>query len=72
MRAYRGRVVAGGGQVLLDEGVRLPEGAVVTVTIGEAEFIRATLRSALRRNTRRRSRGRVLKPVYSRAGSPQV
>ena len=69
MRAYRGRVVA--GQVVLEEGVRLPDGAVVTVTIGEAEFIRATLRSALRRNTRRRSRGRVLRPVYSRAGSPQ-
>ncbi len=62
MRAYRGRVQA--GQVVLEEGVRLPEGAVVTVTIGEAEFIRATLRAALRRNTRRRSRGRVLRPVY--------
>ncbi len=66
MRAYRGRVVS--GQVVLEEGVRLPEGAVVTVTIGEAEFIRATLRSALRRNTRRRSRGRVLRPVYARLG----
>lgn len=67
MRAYRGRVQ--GGQVVLEEGVRLPEGATVTVTIGEAEFIRATLRAALRRNTRRRSRGRMLRPVYMHAGS---
>ncbi len=65
MRAYRGRVH--GGHVVLDEGVRLPEGATVTVTIGEAEFIRATLRAALRRNTRRRSRGRMLRPVYLNA-----
>jgi len=62
VRAYRGRVQ--GGQVVLEEGVRLPEGATVTVTIGEAEFIRATLRAALRRNARRRSRGRLLRPVY--------
>ncbi len=67
MRAYRGRVQ--GGQVVLEEGVRLPEGATVTVTIGEAEFIRATLRAALRRNARRRSRGRMLRPVYMHAGS---
>jgi hypothetical protein len=62
VRAYRGLVQ--GGHVVLEEGVRLPEGATVTVTIGEAEFIRATLRAALRRNTRRRSRGRILRPVY--------
>lgn len=62
MRAYRGRVHE--GRVELEEGARLPEGALVTVTIGEAEFIRATLRSALRRNVRRRSRGRVLRPIY--------
>ncbi len=62
MRAYRGRVQE--GRVELEEGVRLPEGAIVTVTIGEAEYIRATLRSALRRNVQRRSRGRVLRPIY--------
>ena len=62
MRAYRGRVE--GGHVVLDAGVKLPEGATVTVTIGEAEFIRASLRAALRRNIRRRSRGRRLRPVY--------
>jgi len=43
--------------------VRLPEGAVVTVTVGEAELWRATLRAALRRNARRRSRGRRWIPV---------
>ncbi|UCH26749.1 MAG: hypothetical protein JSV66_03625 [Trueperaceae bacterium] len=62
MRAYRG--VVRGGQVVLGEGVRLPEGAVVTVTIGEAEYLRATLRSALRRNIKRRSRPRVWTPSF--------
>lgn len=57
MRAYRGLVKD--GKVVLAEDVQLPEGAVVTVTIGEAEYIRAALRSALRRNARRRSRGRL-------------
>ncbi|HEX7004851.1 MAG TPA: hypothetical protein VF168_11770 [Trueperaceae bacterium] len=62
MRAYKG--VVRQGQVMLVEGARLPEGAVVTVTIGEAEYIRATLRNALRRNSRKRSRPRVLRPVF--------
>ncbi len=57
MRAYKGLVKD--GKVILAEGVALPEGAVVSVTIGEAEYIRASLRSALRRNVRRRARGRV-------------
>lgn len=57
MRAYKGLVK--GGKVVLAEGVELPEGAVVTVTVGEAEYIRASLRWALRRNRRRRSRPRV-------------
>lgn len=61
MRAYRGLVR--GGKVILPEGVELPEGAVVTVTIGEAEFIRAQLRSALRRNLRHRTRPRAVAPV---------
>lgn len=60
MRAYKGYVRH--GKVQLADDVRLPEGAVVTVTIGEAEYIRAMLRSALRRNLRRRSRGRVHVP----------
>ncbi len=63
MRAYRG--VIKDGHVELAEPVRLPEGAVVTVTIGEGELLRATLRSALRRNARRRSRGRMLRPIYT-------
>ena len=63
MRAYKGLVKE--GKVVLAEGVRLPEGAVVTVTIGEAEYIRANLRSALRRNRRRRSRPRIASPVFS-------
>lgn len=65
MRAYRGVVVD--GKVRLADDVRLPEGATVTVTIGEAEYIRATLRMALRRNVRRRSRGRVTRPAYGGA-----
>ncbi|MDZ7801285.1 MAG: hypothetical protein U5K81_10905 [Trueperaceae bacterium] len=56
MRAYRG--IVDRGVVRLEEGVRLPEGAVVTVTVSEAELMRAALRSALRRNARRRSRAR--------------
>lgn len=66
MRAYRG--VAQGNLVRLDDGVRLPDGAVVTVTVGEAELVRATLRSALRRNARRRSRAR-LRPVPAGGGA---
>jgi hypothetical protein len=61
VRASRGWVRE--GKVELEEGVRLPEGAVVTVTVGEAELWRATLRAALRRNARRRSRGRRWIPV---------
>ncbi|MFO8151458.1 MAG: hypothetical protein R6T93_14355 [Trueperaceae bacterium] len=61
MRAYRGWVRE--GKVELEEGVRLPEGAMVTVTVGETELWRATLRAALRRNARRRSRGRRWIPV---------
>lgn len=60
MRAYRG--IVDRGSVRLEEGVRLPEGTIVTVTVGEAELVRSTLRAALRRNVRRRSRAR-LRPV---------
>lgn len=68
MRAFRGVVQE--GKIVLEPGVRLPEGAQVTVTIGEAEMIRAALRAALRRNPRRRSRGRVLRPVYLNRAEP--
>ena len=46
MTAYRG-IVQDGVVVLTDS--KLPEGAVVTVTVGEAELLRATIRSALSR-----------------------
>jgi hypothetical protein len=58
------------GRVLLDPGVRLPEGTVVTVTVGEAELLRATLRAALRRNAPRRSRGRRWVPVLTARRRP--
>lgn len=57
MRAFKG--IVQGGKVILPEGAELPEDAVVTVTIGEAEYLRARLRQALRRNVRRRSRGEL-------------
>ncbi len=63
VRAYRGWVRE--GRVELDDGVRLPEGTVVTVTVGEAELWRATLRAALRRNARRRTRGKRWIPVLT-------
>ncbi len=65
MRAFKGIVRE--GRVDLAEGVRLPEGTVVTVTVGEAELIRATFRAALRRNLRGRSRARRWGPVYTAA-----
>jgi hypothetical protein len=63
VRAYRGWVRE--GRVELEDGVRLPEGAVVTVTVGEAELWRATLRAALRRNARRRTRAKRWIPVLT-------
>lgn len=46
MKAYRG-IIQDGVVVLTDS--KLPEGAVVTVTVGEAELLRATIKSALSR-----------------------
>ena len=60
MRAYKGLVER--GVIVLPEGVSLPEGAEVTVTVGEVEYLRAKMRAALKRNTRRRSRGRTATP----------
>jgi predicted DNA-binding antitoxin AbrB/MazE fold protein len=51
MRAYRGTIK--NGVVILEEGVNLPEGAIVTVTIGETEILRATLRNALQPKERK-------------------
>jgi hypothetical protein len=63
MRAYKGLVKD--GKIILAEGAELPEGAVVTITIGEAEYIKASLRSALLRNQRRRSKVRVAVPALT-------
>ncbi|PYE51851.1 hypothetical protein [Deinococcus yavapaiensis] len=57
MRAYRGIVVNG---VIELQGARLPEGTVVTVTVGEGELLRATIANALRRPKRIKIR---LKPA---------
>jgi hypothetical protein len=46
VKAYKG-IVQDGVVVLLDS--KLPEGAVVTVTVGEGELLRATIHSALSR-----------------------
>jgi hypothetical protein len=60
MRAFKGRVEK--GVVVLPEGAELPEGTVVTVTVGEVEMFRARVRAALVRNVKKRSRGRVTNP----------
>jgi invasion protein IalB len=57
MHAYKGLVKH--GRIVLPEGAELPEGAVVTVTIGEAEYLRAKLRSALRQRALRPARVRL-------------
>ncbi|WP_310584497.1 hypothetical protein [Deinococcus sp.] len=58
MRAYRGIIEE--GVVVLQDGARLPEGTVVTVTVGEAELLRATISSAFRGQRKVRVR---LKPT---------
>lgn len=58
MRAYRGIIEE--GVVVLQNGARLPEGTVVTVTVGEAELLRATISSAFRSQRKVRVR---LKPT---------
>jgi uncharacterized lipoprotein YbaY len=61
VRAYKGLVQD--GKIILAEGVELPEGAVVTVTLGETEYLRAKVRASLLRRTSKRSRVRVGIPV---------
>ncbi len=61
MRAYKGLVQD--GKIILAEGVELPEGAVVTVTLGETEYLRAKVRASLLRRTSKRSKARVGIPV---------
>lgn len=50
MRAYKGVVENG---VVVVEGARLPEGTVVTVTVGEAELLRAKIKNVLTRSGRK-------------------
>ncbi len=52
MRAFKGIVKE--GKIELAEGANLPEGTLVTVTVGEAELIRASLAAVLRRSGSRR------------------
>ena len=60
MQAYKG--VLRRGVVVLPEGVQLPEGVAVTVTVSDVELLRARMRVALIRNAPRRTRARVLVP----------
>ncbi|SEJ71357.1 hypothetical protein SAMN04488058_11552 [Deinococcus reticulitermitis] len=57
MRAYKG-VVENGVVVVI--GARLPEGTVVTVTVGETELLRARITNVIKRSRRVRVR---LKPA---------
>lgn len=71
MRAYRG-IVENGVVVLI--GARLPEGTAVTVTVGEAELLRARITSALNRPRKVRVRikpapGLVAEAVPALAGA---
>jgi hypothetical protein len=61
MRAYKGLVKD--GKIILAEGAELPEGAVVTVTLGETEYLKAKVRASLLRKTSKRSKARVGIPV---------
>jgi hypothetical protein len=61
VRAYKGLVQD--GKIILAEGVELPEGAIVTVTLGETEYLRAKVRASLLRKTSKKSGVRVGIPV---------
>ena len=45
MRAYKGLVQ--NGKIILAEEVELPEGAVVTITIGETEYLKSKVWASL-------------------------
>ncbi|GEM49483.1 hypothetical protein [Deinococcus cellulosilyticus] len=63
MKAYKGVVVDG---VVVLEGVKLPDGTVVTVTVGEAELLRATISNALRIRRNKRAKVRIkTQPIYA-------
>ena len=46
MKAYKG--IVEDGVIVLVEGAQLPEGTIVTVTVGEAELLRARISNAIR------------------------
>jgi hypothetical protein len=70
MRAYKG--VVEDGVVVLEKAV-LPDGAVVTVTLSEGEFLRATLTNALTPRVRRHTQlNPSLNPSNSNAVSNAV
>lgn len=50
MRAYKGIVENG---VVVVIGARLPEGTVVTVTVGETELLRARISNVIKRSSRK-------------------
>ncbi|WP_291424312.1 hypothetical protein [Deinococcus sp.] len=50
MRAYKGIVENG---VVMVIGARLPEGTVVTVTVGETELLRARITNAIKDSSRK-------------------
>lgn len=69
MRAYKG-VVENGVVVVL--GARLPEGTVVTVTVGETELLRARITNVIRRSRRVRVRIRPAPGLAIEQAPPPV
>lgn len=53
MRAYKGLVRD--GKIILAEGTELPEGAIVTVTIGETEYLKSKVRASLNKRKPKKS-----------------
>jgi hypothetical protein len=53
VRAYKGLVRD--GKIILAEGAELPEGAVVTVTIGETEYLKSKVRASLNKRRSKKS-----------------
>jgi hypothetical protein len=67
MRAYRGLVKD--GVIVLEAGTKLPDGTVVTVTVGEGEILRATLRNVFKSPERRIKIRLRPTPTLGRTGS---
>lgn len=67
MRAYKG-VVENGVVVVI--GARLPEGTVVTVTVGETELLRARITNVIKRSRRVRVRLKPASPGLALSREP--